>query len=174
MLSHFWIALTASAAIAAQPAQQMRAGAFAADITPKQWPVRLIGGFEQPLSESAHDRLHARAIVLYDGRQKLAFVVVDSCYLPRALFDRAKRRAEQSTGIPASHMIMAATHTHSAPPSKSEGASAIELSYQELLESQIVQAVIEANQRLEPARIGWAVRQEPTELHNRRWWMKKG
>jgi len=34
--------------------------------------------------------------------------------------------------------------------------------------------VIEAYRRLEPARIGWVVRQEPAELHNRRWWMKPG
>jgi hypothetical protein len=126
------------------------------------------------LAASAHDRLHARAIVLDDGRTKVAIVVVDSCYLPRSLFDAAKRAAEEVTGIPASHMIMAATHTHTAPPSKPEGASAIELSYQELLKKQIAQAVIESNRRLQPARIGWAVRQEPSELHNRRWWMKPG
>ena len=136
--------------------------------------MRLIGGFEQPLADKAYDALHARAIVLDDGRTKLAIVVVDSCYVPRALFDRAKRRAQKGTGIPTSHMLMAATHTHTAPPSKPEGASAVELAYQELLETQIAQAVIEANRRLEPAQIGWAVRQEPGELHNRRWWMKPG
>src|SRR5438034_6441328 len=83
-----------------QPVRQVRAGAFAADITPKQWPVRLIGGFEEPLAESAHDPLHARALVLDDGRAKIAIVVVDSCFLPRALDDRARSRAEKATGIP--------------------------------------------------------------------------
>ena len=116
-----------------QPARQMRAGAFAADITPRQWPVRVIGGFEQPLAEEAHDLLHARALVLADGSTKIAIVVVDSCFLPRALIDRAKARAETATRIPANHMLVAATHTHSAPPSKPEGASAVELAYQQLL-----------------------------------------
>jgi hypothetical protein len=175
MLLRVSIAFTAvTLSAVGQPARQMRAGAFAADITPKQWPVRLIGGFEQPLADKANDALHARAIVLDDGRTKVAIVVVDSCYVPRSLFDRAKGRAQKSTGIPVSHMLMAATHTHTAPPSKPEGASAVELAYQELLETQIAQAVIEANRRLEPAQIGWAVRQEPGELHNRRWWMKPG
>jgi neutral ceramidase len=175
MLSRTFIAfVVVSLSAFGQQARQLRAGAFAADITPTRWPVRIIGGFEEPLAEKAHDPLYARAIVLDDGRTKLAIVVVDSCYLPRALFDRAKIRAQQSTGIPAAHMLMAATHTHTAPPSKPDGASAVELAYQELLETQIAEAVIVANRRLEPAQIGWAVRQEPGELHNRRWWMKPG
>jgi hypothetical protein len=152
----------------------LRAGVSATDITPKQWPVRLIGGYEEPLAGSAHDPLHARALVLDDGRTKIAIVVVDSCFMPRALDDRARNRAGKATGIPSSHILIAATHTHTAPPAKPEGASAVELAYQELLELQIAQAVIEANQRLEPAQIGWGVRQEPGELHNRRWWMKPG
>lgn len=156
-------------ALSSQTVRQIRAGAFAADITPRQWPVGLIGGFTQPLAESAHDALHVRAVVLDDGRAKVAIVVADSCYMPRALFDAAGKLAAAGTGIPPSHMIMAATHTHSAPPSKPEGASTIELSYQELLRKQIAQAVIEAHRRLQPAQIGWIARQEPDELHNRRW-----
>jgi neutral ceramidase len=111
----------------------------------------------KPLAEEAHDPLHARALVLADGSTKVAIVVVDSCFLPRALIGRAKARAE--TAIPTNHMLVAATHTHSAPPSKPEGASAIKLAYQQLLETtQIAQSVIEADKRLEPVQIGWAVR----------------
>src|SRR5262245_58873476 len=87
-----------------QTAGKLRAGAYAADITPLQWPVRIIGGFVQPLAVQAHDPLHARAIVLDNGSQKVALVVVDSCYVPRDLFDRAKNRAERITGIPAANM----------------------------------------------------------------------
>src|SRR5437870_3117680 len=115
MLSRTFIAFVMCLSALAQQPRQLRAGAFAADITPKQWPVRIIGGFEEPLAERAHDPLHARAIVLDDGRAQLAIVVADSCYLPRALFDRAKIRAQKSTGIPTAHMLMAATHTHTAP-----------------------------------------------------------
>ncbi|MCC6587673.1 MAG: neutral/alkaline non-lysosomal ceramidase N-terminal domain-containing protein [Bryobacterales bacterium] len=165
-----------AACVAALPAQtkQFRAGAFAADVTPQQWPVRIIGGFTQPLATKAHDPLHARAMVLDDGTTKLAFVVVDSCYLPRALYDRAKVRITANTGIPPTNMMMSATHAHSAPPSKPEGASEVELAYQKLLEDGIVKAVTEANKRLEPAQIGWAVRQEAEHLNNRRWYMKPG
>jgi hypothetical protein len=166
------IAILCLATTASAAGPRLRAGACATDITPQQWPVRLIGNFGITLSEKAADPLHARAIVLDDGRARTAIVVVDSCYLPRALYERAKKRAAQATGIPASHMLMAATHTHSAPPSKPEGASAIERAYQTLLEDRIVEAVVEAYKRREPAEIGWVVHNETEELHNRRWFVK--
>ena len=161
----------------------LRAGAFAADITPQEWPVRLIGNFGLTLAHKAANPLHARALVLDDGRTKIAIVVVDSCFIPRALLDAAKARAEQATGIKASHMLISATHTHSAPPSRKDRGSVstttdpttpAEIAYVDLLERQIAQSVIEANKRLQPAQIGWGVRQEPDELNNRRWWMTPG
>src|SRR5439155_20066504 len=87
MSTRICLAILAATVALAQQSHQMRAGAFAADITPQQWPVRLIGGFEQPLADKANDPLHARALVLDDGRTKIAIVVFDSCYLPRAFID---------------------------------------------------------------------------------------
>jgi neutral ceramidase len=161
-------------AAAAQTAPRLLAGAYAADITPREWPVRLIGQFELRLAEKARDPLAARALVLDDGRTQVAIVVVDSCYVPRRLFDQAKHRAMQATGIPASHLLMSATHTHSAPPSRPDRSRPAELAYERLLVEQMAAAVVEAHKRLEPAEIGWAVRREPDELNNRRWWMKPG
>ena len=71
----------------------LRAGAFAADITPREWPVRLIGNFGLTMAHKASDPLHARALVLDDGSTKVAIVVVDSCHMPRALLAAAKVRA---------------------------------------------------------------------------------
>ena len=36
----------------------------------------------------------------------------------------------------------------------------------------IVLAVLEANSRLEPAKLGWAVASEPDQVFNRRWHLK--
>src|SRR5881394_2284163 len=63
-------------ASAAAPA--LRAGAFAQDISPTQFPVIVNGGFTEVLATKANDTLHARAIVLDDGKEKIAIVVVDS------------------------------------------------------------------------------------------------
>ena len=161
----------------------LRAGSFAADITPREWPVRLIGNFGLTLAHKAADPLHARALVMEESGIKIAIVVVDSCHMPRALLDAAKSRAEKATGIQTSRMSISATHTHSAPPSRKERGSVsgtedppspAEIDYVDLLEQRIAQSIIEADKRLQPAQIGWGVRQEPDELNNRRWWMTPG
>ena len=98
-------------------AAEIRAGAAVGDITPTKWPVELIGSFSRRPVEKAHDRLSARALVLDDGETRLAIVMVDSCLIPRGLLDEAKQRVSKATDIRTDHMLMAATHTHSAPAS---------------------------------------------------------
>jgi neutral ceramidase len=153
---------------------RFRAGAVVADITPQEWPVRVIGNFGLTMANSAHDPLYARALVMEDGGVKIAIAVVDSCYVKRLEMDRVKEIASKSTSIPVSRILMAATHTHSAPPSRAAKGNAVEERYVERLITQTAQAIIQANTRLAPARIGWAVVQVPDELFNRRWFMREG
>ena len=94
-----------------------RAGAFAIDITPLELPVLVNGNMNAVLADKVNDRLHARCLVLDDGTNQVAIVIVDSCMIPRTLLDDAKEMASKATGIPTSHMLISATHTHSAPSS---------------------------------------------------------
>ncbi|MBL8177382.1 MAG: hypothetical protein JNK48_22085 [Bryobacterales bacterium] len=152
----------------------LRAGAAATDITPEEWPVRLIGNFGTTMSKEAHDPLHVRAIVLEDGGTKIAIGLIDSCYVKREELDRAKAMASQRTGIPVGRMLLSATHTHSAPPSRASQGNALEERYVERLVKQTAEAIVQANSRLAAARIGWTVIPVPEELFNRRWFMKAG
>ncbi|MCB1124731.1 MAG: hypothetical protein KJT03_24470, partial [Verrucomicrobiae bacterium] len=61
----------------------LRAGAAAVDITPRLWPIYLRGSFFVKPAESSHDPLHARALVLDDGSNRIAMVIVDSCMVSR-------------------------------------------------------------------------------------------
>jgi hypothetical protein len=161
--------------LASLPAQaRLRAGAAAADITPQEWPVRLIGNFGLTLADSAHDPLYARAVVLEDGGVRVAIALIDSCYVKREELDRAKELASKRTGIPAGRMLISATHTHSAPPSRAQANNAVETRYVDRLVRQIAEAIARANERLQEARLGWSVIPVPEELHNRRWFMKEG
>ena len=94
---------------------EFRAGAAKIDITPKVWPVQLIGSFSERLAEKAHDPLHARAIVCDDGKTRLAIVIVDNCLIGRNYIDQAKALAAKRTKIRSDRMLVAATHTHTAP-----------------------------------------------------------
>ena len=91
-----WICPVIAAPVAGAP---LRAGAAAVDITPLQLPVIVNGGLVARRVSDVKTRLHARAIVLDDGRERLAMVVVDSCMTPRPLLDEVKQRAAQRTGI---------------------------------------------------------------------------
>jgi neutral ceramidase len=169
------LGLAASATITtAAESQQLRAGAATADITPQQWPVELIGSFSKRLAGHAWDRLNARALVLDNGETRLAFVTVDSCLVPRTLFDEAKRRAAEVCGISADHILVAATHTHSAPRVKNGRNVEAPAHYVEQMIRGIVSALQQATDNLAPAELGWGTCQVPEEVHNRRWFMKEG
>jgi len=90
-------------------------GAAERDITPAG-SVFLYGYPHVPrMSTGVHDPLLASAIFLDDGRCPVVFVACDLIWLPRDLTIRAAGRIEQLTGVPAGHVIVTATHTHSGP-----------------------------------------------------------
>jgi predicted neutral ceramidase superfamily lipid hydrolase len=85
------------------------------DVTPRRWPVSMLGSFSDRQATSAHDPLMVRALVLDDGRTRMAIATCDTCVIPRDLIDQAKELANRRTGIPVDRMLLAATHTHTAP-----------------------------------------------------------
>ena len=170
-----WVALLALGVTGADGAEaRLRAGAAKADITPRKWPQGTAGSFSERPATQAWDRLHVRAIVLDDGTSRVGIVVVDSCYVPRHIFDDAKRRLAKLTGIRMDRLMMSATHTHSAPSSRDRWEYKADQDYIEQLTRGIVQAVSQADKNLEPAEIGWGVTEVPEEVFNRRWFMKPG
>ncbi|MFZ2643787.1 MAG: hypothetical protein WA117_22535, partial [Verrucomicrobiia bacterium] len=86
--------------VAALHAAEFKAGAVAIDITPTKLPVLVNGGMTSRSVDKIKTRIHARAIVLADGKTQIAIVVVDTCMMPRPLLDEAKALAEKRTGIP--------------------------------------------------------------------------
>ncbi|HEY7119558.1 MAG TPA: PVC-type heme-binding CxxCH protein [Tepidisphaeraceae bacterium] len=146
-----------------------QAGAYAQDITPTTFPVIINGGFTEVIATKANDTLHARALVLADGTGKIAIVVVDSCMLPRELLDDAKSRAGKLTGIPIDRMLIAATHTHSAPSSMGCLGSDADANYVKTLPDLLARAIDQANRRLAPAKIGWTSVNDPDHTACRRW-----
>ena len=151
---------------------ELRAGAAVVDVTPDRLPVIANCMFNERTANVVNDRLHARGLVLDDGKSKLAIVIVDSCMMPRELLDRAKKLAHDSTGIPVENMLIAATHTHSAPSAMGCLGSDADPHYPAFLETRLVKCVEQAAKNLAPARIGWAVTQAPNHTHNRRWILK--
>src|SRR5262245_42262287 len=166
--------LSVSHTVAAPPGKTFRAGAYAIDITPLKLPVIINGGMTERTADKITDHLHARCLVLDDGTTKVALAVVDSCMVPRDLLDEAKEAASKATGIPTSHMLISATHTHSAPSVHGCLGSDKDEEYARFLPPQIAKGIIEANSRLQPARIGWAFGKDEKNVACRHWVMNPG
>jgi neutral ceramidase len=152
----------------------LRAGAAAIDITPKPG-VSLDG----PISKNGpvtgiHDRLHARALVLDDGKTRLAIVICDLCMIGHDVFDSAKDSVHKKTGLATDRMLMAATHTHAAPRANHIGVGLLDDEYHKLLADGIAAAVIQAEKNLAPAKVGWGSFQKPEFLACRRFLCKPG
>lgn len=141
----------------------------------------IIGGFSPVPATSVHDPLQVRALVLDDGRRRLALVVADNIGLPREVCDEARRLTAARTGLAGDGILIAATHTHSGTtagtetsigPSTGRGPADL-AAYRTLIASRIADTVRRAISQLEPARIGWGSAQEPSQVFNRRWYVSE-
>src|SRR5205809_911313 len=145
---------------AAQTPRQFRAGAATSNVTP--WlGLSINGGMQDRTATQIHDELHARSLALDNGENRIAITVVDSCMIPREIFDEAKRLVAQHAGLPANHMLMSATHTHSAPTAAPVFQSRADAEYLRFLTRRIADSVRRALNNLQPAEIGWGVGKVP-------------
>ena len=152
---------------------KIRAGAATSNITP--WlGLSLAGSMNDRKAAFVHDELHVKAIVLDNGRTRLAIAVVDSCAVPRSVYDSAKELIHQHTGIPMAQILTSATHTHSAPAAAHLFQSEPDPAYTSFLSTRIADAVRMAVAKLEPARIGYGTGREDKLVFNRRYFMKPG
>lgn len=155
----------------------LRAGAARMVITPPLG-VSLAGSYTDRRAVGLHDDLYARAFVVDDGVSRLAIVSCDLIGLRAATVAGARRLIEQRCGIPASHVLIAATHNHSGPLTRELRAGGLagepDEPYLAQLERQIASAVELAVARLAPARLRLALGRESGIAFNRRFWMRAG
>src|SRR4051812_37465769 len=149
----------------------LRAGAATANITPALG-CSMAGSMTDRRATDVHDELHVRALALDNSTARIGIAIVDSCAVPRTVIDRAKEIVRDRTGVPADHLLVSATHTHTAPPAAHLFQSPPDPKYTEWLTVRIADCLQMAFQRLQPARIGWSVGREPHLVFNRRYYMQ--
>ena len=142
----------------------LKAGAAAIDISPTN-SVFLFGyPHIERFSTGVHDPLLSSALYLSDGSTELMFIANDIIFVSKAFAEQARQRIEENTGIPAGHIMITATHTHSGPITvdyvSNEADSTVppaDPSYLELFQDRVVAAALEARNRTQHAKIGLAV-----------------
>lgn len=145
----------------------LRAGAAIADVTPSLG-VSLSG----PISKRGPAQrivtpLDARALVLDNGRERIAFVVCDCTIIYRDIVDKAKRLVRERTGLPPERFVIASTHSHAAPR-VGLATSELDLQYYDLFCRGIADAVSTAIENVAPAKVGWGVGSKPEFVRCRR------
>ena len=73
---------------------EFRAGAAVVSVTPDKMPAIINGGMLPRIADKVKTPVNARAIVMDDGKEKIAIVVVDSCMIPKIVADDAKALAQ--------------------------------------------------------------------------------
>ena len=66
-------------------------------------------------SESIHDELHAKALVLDDGSTEVALITTDLIGIDREFAERVRGLVEARVGIPPDRVWMCGSHTHFGP-----------------------------------------------------------
>lgn len=168
-------------------APALEIGAAETDITP---PVggRMAGYFDERLATGVHDPLKAKALVFRQGTQQVSLVCCDLVGVPLKLTSQARAVASQRTGIPVSHIVVSATHSHTGPLfmdvrrdylhksaiAKNGSDPAEPIDYPGLLSARIVEAIVAAQSNLKPATLSAGIGKLDGITFNRRFWMKNG
>ncbi len=163
-------------ATAVVKADGLKAGAATSNITP-EIGQEIIGGFVPYPSQHIHDELHARCLVLDDGKTKLALVVCDLLGIQRVVSSEARKMIQESVGIPPECVMVSATHTHSATSALGKDRLKPEQTldeYQRFVARRIADGVSRAVNNLRPAQVAFGAVDVPEHVFNRRWHMRPG
>jgi len=165
----------------------LNAGAAEIDITPHVG-YRMAGYFNERLATGTHDPLKAKAIVLQDGKEKFAFAFCDLVGVSLHVTTNARAQFSKASGIPVSHIVICATHSHTGPSfdneirnyfhDKSVAAAGKDpqeqYDYSDFLVEKLVKVFEEANGKLAPATVKVGIAKQEGLSFNRRYHLKNG
>lgn len=165
----------------ARGATDLRVGTAAVKITPPVG-IGLAGYYFERGAQGTHDDLFAKAIVIELNDTRVALVGLDLISTTRTIVESARREIEKSTGIPAAHVMISATHAHTGPvlPERGSredsqgGAADLAANYSNRLPGLIAECVRLAASHLQPAQAWAAVGREERLSFNRRFFMNDG
>ncbi len=154
-------------------AHPIHAGAAQVDITPPLG-ITLAGSFHPRYAEDVHDPLHAKAVVVDDGTQKVAIVALDLISILRQDVQNIRALIAEHTDIPPESVMIGCTHTHTGPSPRSTHAVQREEAYMTWLVTRVADCVRLADRRLQPARLAWGQGEQHDISFCRRYRMRDG
>jgi neutral ceramidase len=162
--------------------ESLRVGVAEVDITPPMGFL-MAGYYHERKATGTRDALQAKAIVFRGPKEQAALVVCDLTGIAADLSFEVRRRASAKTGIPEKHIVVAATHSHTAPDYTrdlyqhlaAKGKAPDKPRYAAKLIAGIVEAIVKAHGNAMPATLeAGSARQAKAVSFNRRFVMKDG
>ena len=135
-----------------------RAGVAEVDITPDE-PMLLDGYWSERMSTGVHAPLKVKALVLDDGRTRVALLIADIISYYFQWVEQAKAR---QTAVAPENVVIAATHTHASPLLLGVFGE-VDPGYVDFVGARMAEAITRAAENLQPARIGFAAGELPEE-----------
>jgi hypothetical protein len=150
------------------------------------------GGYGKAYHAKFHDPCKARAVVFDDGRARVAIVGIDALFIRKQTAAAVRQAIHDRCGIKPGAIMIAASHSHAAGPvgfylpGEFDDAAPLVKSlvydktvtahpeYLAKVQQQIVDAVCEADKKLEPAVCGAGFGREEKAAFNRRFRMRSG
>jgi hypothetical protein len=139
------------------------------NITPNT-PKQLLG-YSPRVSTGIHDSIYHRIIALDDGSTQFFLVSSDICEISPSEYDYVAAMLQKKSGIKPANFWWTVTHTHSAPEVGVPGIwetlmgeryeHPIDTAYTSFIEQSLINGIIEAREKLAPARmgVGWGFSQ---------------
>jgi hypothetical protein len=152
-------------------ADDLSAGFAETDVTPKlepKTPVYIAGFSHNRKATKVHDPIMARAVVLSDGKQKIALVCVDVVGLFNAVAESVRTQLDGFA-----YVCVSSTHNHEGPDTlglwgSGPFTSGVNKAYMKDLEAGVVSAVKAADAACKPVTAKIGVAAAPELLHDGR------
>ena len=142
----------------------LKAGAAAINITPDKSYFLYGYPFVERMSTGMNDRLLSSALYLTDGVESVIFITNDLIYVSKAIVSNVREAVSKLTGVPAGHIMIGATHTHSGPVTvdcvicaNDPVVPPVDPEYIRYLEQQMAHSACEAFRKAVPAKIALAI-----------------
>lgn len=159
----------------------LTAGAAQVDITPPPG-TPMAGYYALRGAEGTRDPLRAKALVFEKDGTRAALVALDLIGTTAGMVADARKLIAEQTGIPGSHVMISATHSHTGPVlsdgrPRTEafgGSNKLAVEFMKGLPVKIAEAVRRADASRQPARLLRGVGKEEGLAFNRRFHMTDG
>ena len=137
---------------AEQKIESFSVGYAKADVTPKDSvPLRGYGDAMERFSTGFSEPLYATCVAFADpSGEKLIFITHDLTNSDKSVMEKLREDISAETGIPVSHILLSASHSHSSPDYSQTGVPAIN-TYIEYFQQQCLQGAKDALADLAPA-----------------------